>query len=537
MERMAAARRIAAALKERGNRLSRLEWVQYTTGFDFGVVQAEREYTAVLKDRKNFRTIERLRQRNLDPLDRRRLEIIYLHFKPFHLSAKLNKLDDRIRAKTVELSQVLNNFRFRLDGREVRGTEIAQILRSEPDRKRRRQAFLARSQINQPLVKAGFLDLIKMRRDFAHLYGARDFVAYMLERNELEDRVFDRWPEQAAELRPAREKMNAELGRRYLGDERVMPWDTAYIEYRLAPQLDLPVDLAGFYRPLRQFFLILGFDLDRYDITYDLFPRKHKSEWGYNFTIEEGRDSRVLANMEGRFHELGVLLHETGHALHSYLLDPEDIMLNLGISGIVAEGLANLCGDLQYHRRFFSLFFQQGLREMEDSLSGLQKYEKANAFVAMSGILFDQELYRREIESLEDIHQLYWRIHAQILNEAPYAEQPVWAYRIHHTTHPIYLHNYFLGDLTNQMLREVFCRRHRIDDPLEKPRQFGRFLYQEVIKPSGRYPFLDLFEKISGRAFSLEYLKDRPALKKEARFGKKKRREEALIPKGRGRNR
>jgi oligoendopeptidase F len=500
------AKAIATELERLNVRLARLEWVQYTTGFDFGVNQAEREYTSVLKDKRNYRTVLGLLERDLDPLDRRRVTILHHHFRPFHLSDKLNRLDDRIRAKTTELSQLLNNHRPRIDGREIRSTEIAQVLRSSPDRNLRKRVFLARAQVNLPLVRAGFLELIKMRRDFARLYKSKDFVEYRLERDELSPRVFDGWSRQAAKLRHLRNEVNAALGRRFLKDERVMPWDSGYLEAKLAPQMKATVDMAKFYEPVRDLFLSMGFDLDRCDITFDIYPRRHKSEWGYNFTIEQGRDSRVLANVEGRYQELGVLLHETGHAVHSFSLDPGEIMLNMGVSGIVAEGVANLFADLQYHRTFYRRFLKGDLKKIEAGFVRLKSYHRANAFAAMSSIIFDQELYRRELKTLDDINHLYWQVNRDILDEKPHAGQPTWGFRIHHTTHPIYLHNYFLGDLTNRMLKQIFCRRHRAGDIMDKPEAFGKFIRKEVMEPSGRQPFLELFERISGERFSLKYL-------------------------------
>lgn len=500
--------KIALELEGKLLRVRQLGWTQYTTGFDFGVDAAQREYTAVLKDRANYRTVLGHLERDLKPLDRRRAEILALHFRPYHLSPRLNRLDDRIRAKKTELSKVLNGHRSKLDGREARATEIARILRSSPDRALRRKAFLARTQVNQPLVRAGFLELIQLRREFAGLYGARDFVEYQLERDELSPRLFDGWEDQAAVLRPRYLKVKADLGGRYLGDERVMPWDAAFLAARMAPQLNAPVDMSVFQKAVNGLFLSFGFDVSGLNVTYDIFPRRHKSEWGYNFTIERGRDSRVLANVEGRYHELGVLLHETGHAVHSFSLDPDDILLNMGVSGIVTEGIANLFGDFLHHRSFYGGFFARGMGKAEAAFRRLREFNRTGAFTAMAGIIFDQELYRHDLRSLDDVNQLYWDINRRILDEAPYADQPAWGFRIHHTTHPVYLHNYFLGDLTNVMLRRAFCRRHKVGDIMEKPKAFGGFLRQEVMKPSGRWPFQKLFERISGEPFSLKYLGD-----------------------------
>ncbi len=497
---------IAGELERKQTKASQLGWTQYTTGFDFGVVAAQREVTAVLKDRSNYRTVLDHLGRDLKPLDRRRAEILALRFKPFHLSPKLSRLDDRIRAKRTELSKVLNAHRSVIGGREVRSTEIAQLLRSSPDRSLRRRAFLARAQVNRPLVKAGFLELVRMRREFAGLYGARDFVEYRLEMDELSPRVFDGWEEQAAGLAAGYRRVASALGARYLGGGRVMPWDISYLGARLAPQLNSPVDMAGSYEALRELFSSFGFDLDRCNITYDIFPRRHKSEWGYNFTIEQGRDTRVLANVEGRYHEMGVLLHETGHAVHSAALDPDDVMMNMGVSGIVTEGVANLFGDFLYHRSFYRGFFRDSVKKADAAFRRLKDFSRAGAFTAMHGILFDQALYRNGPKTPDDVNGLYWDLYGRILGEKPYAEEPAWGFRIHHTTHPVYLHNYFLGDLVNEMLKEVFCARHGVDDVMKRPKDFGAFLRREVMGPAGRWPFLELFERISGEPFSLRYL-------------------------------
>jgi oligoendopeptidase F len=176
---------IARELEQKSARSSRLSWVHYTTGFDFGVVQAQEEATAVLRNKDHFRTVSEHRQLDLSPLDRRRVELLYQGFRPYHISDEFNRLESAVREKRVALSKVLNTHRSRLGGREVRSTEIAQVLRSSPDRALRKKAFLARIQVNRPLVEAGFLDLVRLRQELAAAYGAKDFVAYQLEMSEL----------------------------------------------------------------------------------------------------------------------------------------------------------------------------------------------------------------------------------------------------------------------------------------------------------------------------------------------------------------
>ncbi|MBU1356939.1 MAG: peptidase M3A and M3B thimet/oligopeptidase F [Candidatus Edwardsbacteria bacterium] len=497
---------IGRKLEKLSAQYSRLEWVQYTTGYDFGSQKAYQKLVKVFKDQKNYQAILDHKAMALEPLDKRRTEILYKAFKPYHLSDEMNKLELEIQKLSTELSKVLNNHRSSLDGREIRSTEIAQILRSEPDREKRKRAYLARAQVNQPLFQAGFAELIGLRKEYARLYGAKNFVAYQLEQQELDVNMFDRWPEQIVKLLPAMKKIKAEYGEKFIGDSAVKPWDDAYISAQLAPELNHRVDMSACYDVVRDFFLNFGWDITLHNITYDIFPRRNKSEWGYNFPIQTAVDSRILANVENRYHEYGVLLHETGHALHSFLLKPREVLLNMGGSGIVSEGFANLFQDFLYEGSFFGQFFGDGREKAAENFANLKRWERATRIEAVPAILFDQALYRENITSIDDVHQLYWKIYRQILGEEPYAEEPLWGFWIHHTTHPIYLHNYFMGDLTCDMLREVFKKRHKTDDIMAQGKKFGKFLLDEVIKPSGTYTYPELYQRISGEEFSLKYL-------------------------------
>jgi len=497
---------IAKELDELSVKYSSLSWTQYTTGFDFGVNEAYEKMTEVLKNKKYYETILDYQKKPLDPLDKRRIDIIALVFKPYHLSDELNQLDLKIQNQTTELSKILNTFRFTLDGREIRSTEIAQILRSEKDQERRKRAFLARAQINKPLIEGGFIDLVNMRKEYAGLYGAKNFVEYRLEFDELEPKIFDNWTEQINPLLPEYKKVCTQFGKQFIKDDKVMGWDTQYISAQLAPQLNQTVDMSKYYDVIKDLFSKFAIDISKYNITYDLFPRKNKSEWGYSFTIQSGKDNRILANIENRYHEYEVLLHETGHAVHSFNLDAEDILLNMGISGIITEGFANLWGGFLYEKDFYGQFFKDNLKEAESTFKSLKKWRDTIRIRAIPDIFFDQSLYKIDIKTLDDINDLYYRQYKLFLGEDRYTDNPAWAYRIHHTTHPIYLHNYFLGDLTCNMLRTHFIKSSGITSVLEKPKEFGQFLLDSVIKPSGTYPYLKLFEKISNDKFSLKYL-------------------------------
>lgn len=500
---------ITKELREIDKKYCSLSWSLYTTGFDFGMQETYSEYLELLKNKDSWNTILRLKDTDLEPLDKRRVDIMENIFRPFNLTDRLNELSLRIQEMETKLSSVLNTHRNTIDGRQVTSPEISKILSTESNREIRKKAYLARTQVNKPLVEAGFIELIDLRKEYAAEYGSCSFVKYQLEQQELDHGIFDTWAEQISDILPLMKKIRSQLSEEIIGDPDPKPWDNSFIASGIAPELNRYIDMSGFFGPINNLFRMLGFDISEMNITYDIFPRKNKSEWGYNFPIDKGVDSRILANVRDRFFEFGVLLHETGHALHSFICNPEEVILNMGISGIVSEGIANLFGGYRGRKEFFFRFFEDSIEKTEGNFSRLGLWKRMNDLRRVATILFDNALYLNNIRSLEDIHNLLWKINREVLDEDPYAEEPAWGFTIHHTTHPIYLHNYLLGDLTCDMLEDVFCIRESIDEVSEKPGVFGKFILDEVIGVSGRFPFPELFKRISGEELTLRFLTDR----------------------------
>lgn len=483
---------------------AKLEWVLYTAGYDFGVEKEYEKLVELLKSKENYELVLQCMNLELSPEDKRRVEIVHNIFRPYHLSVELNELDGAIQKKVNELSKVLNTFRYRFEGREITSVEIEQILSTDSNRERRKAAYFAKNQINKPMVDAGFIELIKLRKEYAKHYGADSYISYKLEQAELDKDTFDTWLGQLHELLPKMKEERTKYAREFLDDDVIMPWDETYVWARIAPSLNTVVDMSNYYANIAELFELFGIDISKFNITYDVFPRANKSEWGYNFPIETAKDSRILANVKNKFFEYNVLLHETGHGVHSFLLDPEETILNEGVSGIISEGIANLFQSFIDDPVFFSKFFDDAVKVGEE-FNKLKAFKKINALRAINRIFFDHSFYKNDVETLEDIYNLYWKTYKDVLKEEPFGAEPPWAFTIHHTTHPIYLHNYFMGTLTCEMLSKVFKEKYGAE-MTEKPAEFGEFLINEVIKSSGKYRYNDLFKKISGKDFSLKYM-------------------------------
>ncbi|MFE8702748.1 peptidase M3A and M3B thimet/oligopeptidase F [Cytobacillus sp. FJAT-54145] len=495
---------IAKELHEHKVQYSKLMWTQYTAGYDFGVQEQYKKIVETLKNKAYYEEIQKQLEKDLSPVEKRKVEILHSSFKSYHLSDELNQLDMEIQKQVNELSKILNTFRFKFQGKEVSSVDLAQVLGSDDDSERRKEAFFARSQINKPMVDAGFINLVNLRKEYAKAYGSENFISYKLEENELDLNTFDNWLPQLHEALPKMNDARGKYAKEFLNQGQIMPWDEQYVDSKIAPSLNSHVDMSDYYNHIKELFNRFGIDISKFNITYDIFPRANKSEWGYNFPVETAKDSRILANVKNKYFEYGVLLHETGHAVHSFLLDKDEVILNEGVSGIISEGIANLFQGFLYSPAFYQNFFSEG-DKVQAEFNNLKEYRKLNSLRAINRILFDHSFYKNSVETLDDIYQLYWSNQKAVLREEPFGAEPPWAYMIHFTTHPIYLHNYFMGDVTCAMLSNVFKDKFGAE-MIEKPKEFGDFLIHEVIKPSGMYKYNELFKKISGKDFSLEYM-------------------------------
>ncbi len=485
----------------------RLAWVQYTVGYDFGLEEIYKKYNNFLQNKEHFALIKEHKALALNDVEKRQMDIMFKMFESNHKSDEINDLKMKIQLQTTELSKILNTYRYTIDGKEKTSVELTQILTGSEDRELRKKAYLAKNQINQKMVDAGFLELVSMRKELAKLNDFDSYVDMSLYNDDLDPAIFDSWKEEVNALVPEMNKMRQEYAQKFLNDDVIHPWDELYVANQIAPSLSKSVNMLDFYTPIAKIFAEFGFNLDEYNITYDIYSRKNKSEWGYNFPIETAKDSRILANVKDKFYEFGVLLHETGHGVHSFLNDPDKLILNSGISGIVTEGIANLFGSLMLDENFYGQFFDEDLEVASEEFKAIKKWNKMNALRTVSRILFDQEFYKSDVNSLEEIYDMYWRMNKELLGSDRGDFEPPCLFVIHHTTHPIYYHNYLMGDVTCEMLAEVFKEKHQVERITDKPKEFGEFLYNEVVKPSGQYTYSELFKKISGKEFSLNYMK------------------------------
>lgn len=490
---------------------SRKLWVQYTSGYDLGVQAAQNEVNEFQRNVKNFEAICHTLETSSDTLEKRKAQVLHNSFKKFHQSEKVQKVLEQIQALENSIMDLVNKSRPVLDGKETTSTEIGKILSQSPDRQLRQRAYECRLPLNQKLIDAGFIKLLDLRKELAAISGYKSFVDYKLEEDELNSEIFQTWLEDCKSRKAKfRTKANT-IAQKHLGVEELAPWDYRYLNTKLCSYNQAEVDMTDFYKPIAKTFAKFGFDIEGINLTYDVFPRKNKSEWGYNFTIEIGKDSRILANVTKYFSSYNVLLHETAHGVHFMGLNSDEYALNSGVSGIVAEGFANYFGSLSYSKEFLDeVFPAETAAKAFASFQEVQNLSHFQNFRFIPEILFDQQLYFKDVRNADDIQSLHQSLSQDILGAGHY--QATWSSTIHHTSHPIYLHNYFLGDVMCENMKDVFKKRNGGKTADQSPLEFGRLWKEQVLAPSAKYPFLDLYEKICEEKLSISSYLDNHCL-------------------------
>lgn len=496
---------IAKEIDDLYREVSSRSWVQYTTGFDLGVSEAKAKVKDQLKNPEKYKIALAAHESKLDPIEQRKAKILHDQFKDFHLSDDVKRIKDELDELTNSLMTVVNKFRSEIDGKEMSGTEIGKILDQSPDRELRKKAYESRLPLNQQLVDAGFIKLINLRKELAHACGFKNYVEYSLERSGMSAELFKLWHAECAQRAEKYQAKSHQLAQEYLGVEKIMPWDQNYLKAQVCSLNDTQVDMTNFYDLIAKTFKKFDFDITKMNLTYDIFPRKNKSEWGYHFSIETGKDSRILANVSNRFSDYNVLMHETAHGVHYMGLNPDEILLNIGVSGILAEGFANFFGSQCFSREFLSEIFKENTEEAFQAFKKLNTVEHFQNYRIVADLFFDHELYYTDVKNADDIQKLRQSVGKEVLGEEGY-EVP-WAKLIHHTSHPIYLHNYLLGDVMSENMRVEFSKRYPGKMAEDCPKEFGQFWKTEMLSPSGRDPFLELYKKVFKKDLSLaEYV-------------------------------
>ncbi len=450
-----------------------------------------------------------------DPLLRRQLEILWLAFRE-------NQVDPELLTSMVTLStkvqRKFNNFKPRLEGKEVSESKLYDILLSSDNSDQRRQAWLSYKK-KGALVRDRILELVKLRNRVARELGYADFYQMRLRLAEQDPdqigRLFETFAERTDPIFAKLMKgVKQKLSRRYrIGAEELMPWHYEDPFFQHAPAIGT-ADLDALFQEqdqvklVRSTFARLGIDVGDIIERSDLYPRPNKMPYAFCAAIDRQGDIRILANLQPGERWTATLLHEMGHAVYEKYIDPKlPWLLRVASHATTTEAIAMMFGRLT--RRLDWLSQETDIDSSQPAtVADIDRQRRLELLVTARWILvvteFERALYAQPDS---DLNQLWWQLKEryQLMKAPPGRDAPDWASKIHITAYPAYYHNYLLGEMMASQVLGAAAAQKDADAPLWT-QSFGQFLQEKIFRPGRSLPWDQLIKQATGKPLGSESL-------------------------------
>ncbi|MES2307585.1 MAG: M3 family oligoendopeptidase [Verrucomicrobiota bacterium] len=373
--------------------------------------------------------------------------------------------------ESAKLSQVyqktMGAMTVQFEGEEKTLTQLSPI-QEEPDRPRRQAAWEAsvhRRLQDADAIDTTFEQLIQLRESIAQEAGFTDFRAYSFEAKER----FDYTPEDCLTFHQTIETTFVPLTRSLqqqrketLSVDSLRPWDLGVDPLNRPPLRPFKtatefVDKTS--RTLHRLDPRLGrlFDDMKERELLDLENRKGKAPGGYQASLSEARLPFIFMNAVGMENDVKTLLHEAGHAFHTYQARDQRLYWYRWAPIEFCE-VASMAMEL-LAAPYLTEFYTEGerLRSQKDHLEGIIKFFPWMAIIDA----FQHQIYTHPHQSRDERDQA-WNV---LMNRFGGLEEwsgyekvrsKLWHRQSHLFTSPFYYVEYGIAQLGALQLWRIF---------------------------------------------------------------------------------
>lgn len=408
--------------------------------------------------------------------------------------------------------KIIGSMTVTFDGEEKTLSQLAPI-QEERDRTRRQSAWEAsvhRRFQEADKIEDHFEKLIALRHEIAQESGFTDFRAYSFEAKER----FDYTPEDCLTFHRTIGSTFVPLSRdlqkkrkQQLKLETLRPWDLA-VDPLNAPPLrpfqtgkELAEKTSRVLHRLDSRLGSLFDDMKNRDLL-DLENRKGKAPGGYQACLNEARLPFIFMNAVGMENDVKTLLHEAGHAFHTYLSREQRVYWYRWAPIEFCE-VASMSMEL-FAAPYLDEFYNESdhRRSQKDHLEGIIKFFPWMAIIDA----FQHEIYTHPDQTREQ-RDLLWN---QLLNRFGGIEEwsgyekirtKIWQRQPHLFTSPFYYVEYGIAQLGALQLWKIF----------QEDRKRAIECYMKGLSLGGSQPLPELF-KASGISFDFSEATIRPLI-------------------------
>lgn len=502
-------------------------WQAAITGSeeDFSKAQSlQLQMVQVYSDTQALQTLEKIKISGLvnDTLLARQLDLLYNQY--LMAKADTTKLNEIVKMET-KIEREFSIFRTQVNGKELTDNEVEDILRSSKDNSRQKEVWMAQKRIGR-VVSEDVIKLVTMRNEVAKDMGFKNYHQMQLILSEQDPKVITALFDELDSLtKGVFAEVKGEIDDYFMGyynlksKEELMPWNYQNRFFQEAPRI-YDLDLSSYYADKNlesltaAYYYGIGLPIDGMLKNSDLYEKDGKNQHAFCISIDRKEDVRVLCNIMPNSYWMNTMLHEFGHAVYDYNIDPSlPFTLHEPAHTFATEAIAMIFGR-----------FSSSPQWLQD-VAGISEEEKMkiadNCFktLRMEQLVFSrwaQVMYRFEKSMYEDpeqdLNKKWWDLveEYQLINRPPQRNEPDWATKIHIALFPCYYHNYLLGELlASQLYYYIVANIIQSDDykfqSFANNKEVGNYLKNKVFSVGSKYYWNDMIERATGEKLTAKY--------------------------------
>ncbi len=469
---------------------------------------------AFLKDMKEFGQVK-------NAILARQLDVLYNSHLENQIEPELLK---EIVDLGTEIEKNFSTFRGTIQGEKVTLNEIKEILKTQTNSRKRRQAWLASKQVGAE-VADDIIRLVKLRNQAARKLGFDNYHTLSLATAEQDVKELDRLFEELYELTnepfaKLKADLDGILAAKYeVAVAELMPWhyhDPFFQETPMVYDLDLDVyyEDKDIKELAVEFYAGIGLPVESILANSDLYEREGKNPHAFCTDIDRQGDVRILCNLKNNESWMETILHELGHAVYDKYHDRQvPYLLREPAHIFTTEAIAMFFGRLSrnpaWMQQMLGLSDQQ--RSEIEKVSGKYAQLKQLIFARWDMVMynFEKQLYANPEQ---DLNNLWWQMveKYQLVKRPQDRNEPDWAAKIHFTIAPCYYHNYMLGELlASQLHHHIVGKILKLESDENLSyigrRKLGEFLSENVFEAGAVYHWNEMIRRATGEELTPKY--------------------------------
>jgi peptidyl-dipeptidase A len=439
-----------------------------------------------------------------------------------------NQIESELLKQIVDLSSEIERtfsiYRGKIEGQEVTDNEIREVLKTQTDSLKRKNAWLAGKQVGA-VVADDVIRLVKLRNQAAQKLNFDNFHTLSLAVVEQDvkelDRIFDELYELTNEPYA---RLKADLDRILAAKYDVavadlMPWHYHDPFFQETPMVyDLDLDTYYEDKDIKElaarFYAGIDLPVESILANSDLYEKEGKNPHAFCEDMDRQGDVRVLCNIKNNEYWMETALHELGHGVYFKYYNPEaPYLLKEPAHIFTTEAIAMFFGRLSrnpaWMQQMLDLSDQQRLEIEKVSDKYAQLKQLIFARWAMVMYNFEKQLYANPDQ---DLNALWWRLveKYQFIKKPLGRDEPDWAAKIHVPLYPCYYHNYLLGELLasqlhNHIVHKVLKLKSDENISYVGQRKVGDFLRKKVFEVGAVYHWNKMIERATGEPLTPKY--------------------------------